>query len=118
MDKVYPKEIEFVFPSGFNPGEKIGGDWTCVEANIKMPIGGTVNYSSGEQAISTSAVNDPSVSCTFYVMNSSSTLAPLYIYNRTGFKNAQAGGTLHRATGSIDLGTATKTKLVSIWKRV
>ena len=107
-----------MFPSGFNPGEKIGGDWTCVEANIAMPIGGKVDFSAGEQGIATSAVNDASVGCTFYVMNSSSTLAPLYIYNRTGFKNVQAGAMLHRAGGTIDLSSSTKTKLVSIWKRI
>ena len=117
IDKVYPKGIEFIFPAEFNPIPEIGGDWTCVASNIEMPIGGTINFIGNSQYISTSAANDASVSCTFYVMNSTSTLAPLYIYNRTGFTGNQAGASLHSPSGTIDLSQATRTKLVSIWKR-
>lgn len=31
-----------MFPSGFHPGEKIGGDWTCVAQDIVMPMGNSM----------------------------------------------------------------------------
>ena len=116
LDKVYPKEIEFVFPSGFHPGEKIGGDWTCVAQDIVMPMGNSMPVKTNSSDVVTgkqSRVNlrytsGDTVSTSHYLMSYDGGL-----YNaRTAPSEAVAGVYFSNLVAE-----ATRTKLVSIWKR-
>lgn len=121
LDKVYPKEIEFVFPSGFNPGEKIGGDWTCVAQDIVLPLGSsaTITYAGNLQFQNGLTGN-------IYTLNTNQATeagvgkvidAGLWSSDTNVYLNP--GQPLRYNRGlSLDLSSATNAKLVSIWKRV
>lgn len=116
LDKVYPKEIEFVFPSGFHPGEKIGGDWTCVAEDVVLPMGNSMPVKTSSSDAVTGSQNrvnlrytsGGSVATSHYLMSYDGGL-----YNaRTAPSEAVAGIYFSNLVAE-----ATRTKLVSIWKR-
>lgn len=112
-----------MFPSGFHPGEKIGGDWTCVAQDIVMPLGNSA-------PVSTSTTLNTLKSTTpleFRMADGKDTHLPSggniigANYNHMQVQQANAGnnkGAIYPVNLWADLSSATKTKLVSIWKRV
>lgn len=112
LDKVYPKEIEFVFPSGFNPGEKIGGDWTCVAQDIVMPLGNSAPVSLSKAGGFVLESKDASKN--MYITAGNGTLSYWTGSTFGSGENLYYGGGI---SATANLASATKTKPVSIWKR-
>lgn len=119
LDKVYPKETEFVFPSGFHPGEKIGGDWTCVAEDIVMPLGNSAPVSNNGGITFTD-----SYGVTLYLRTPSSTIGKqatgnAALYNSATNTGAAQNSDLKYKNGlQVNLSQTANAKLVSIWKRV
>lgn len=102
-----------MFPSGFNPGEKIGGDWTCVAQDIVMPLGNSAPVSlskAGGFVLETS-----NGSKNLYVLAGSNGNLTYWSGSSFSNENMYYGGGI---SATANLASATKTKLVSIWKRI
>ena len=105
-----------MFPSGFHPGEKIGGDWTCVAEDIVMPLGSNApltrinaysafhlydywgGYLKSWKPIGTGADGE-------------------VVYFPNGATPSGSAQVACEVVKVADLSSATNAKLVSIWKR-
>ena len=110
-----------MFPSGFNPGEKIGGDWTCVAEDIVMPLGSTASLSkTGNLQFQNDTTKN------IYTLNTNQATesgvggvisAGLWSSSSNQYLNPKQP-LCYYAGLSVNLASATNAKLVSIWKRI